>query len=163
MIDIKNCSVIIDRRVGEMEVADGGYVRCDGAELARGFYRGDYSPGESVAEWVARHFVGWSAPEPRLRGRKDDRDKDRLDLFPPSALLAMARVLGYGASKYGDGNWRDVDRARDRYYAAAMRHMLAWRDGQLSDVESGLPHLAHAACSLVFLLVFDAEQPCQDK
>lgn len=39
--------------------------------------------------------------------------------------------------------------------AAAMRHLAAWRDGEQLDEESGLPHLAHALCCIVFLRELD--------
>ena len=32
-----------------------------------------------------------------------------------------------------------------------MRHLIAWRKGELIDPESKLPHLAHAGCNLIFL------------
>lgn len=99
--------------------------------------------------------VGRHELEARLLGRKDDSGKVRVDLFPPQALIAISLVLGFGANKYGEDNWRQVDRAKDRYYAATLRHLLAWREGRENDEESGLPHLAHAACSIVFLLVLD--------
>jgi hypothetical protein len=32
-----------------------------------------------------------------------------------------------------------------------MRHLLAFWSGEETDPESGLPHLAHALCGLMFL------------
>ena len=82
-------------------------------------------------------------------GKKFDGDKLRWDLVPQHELDDLVAVLTYGAKKYGDENWRNV-KAR-RYYAAAMRHISAWRRGQWQDEESGLPHLAHAMCSIMFI------------
>lgn len=90
-------------------------------------------------------------------GRKDDDGKTRLDLVPVGALRAVARVLGFGADRYGIDNWQEVRDWRRRYYAATLRHMTAWWDGEKLDADSGEPHLAHAACSLLFLLVLDAD------
>ena len=84
-------------------------------------------------------------------GRKDDAGRDRWDLLPTRSLRAIVRVLTSGAAKYGDENWRRVSRPRARYYAAALRHLAAWWEGELMDPESGHPHLAHAACCLLFL------------
>lgn len=40
-----------------------------------------------------------------------------------------------------------------RYRDALMRHVCAYlRDPGGTDAESGLPHLAHAACNIAFLL-----------
>jgi hypothetical protein len=91
-----------------------------------------------------------------MDGKKNDDGKPRYDLFPPTAEQAIVEVLTYGANKYDDNNWRKVENAEGRYYAAARRHLNAWRQGEEAD-ESGLSHLAHAACSLVFLLALERE------
>jgi hypothetical protein len=75
--------------------------------------------------------------------------------MPWDAMLHVARVLLFGAKKYGAGNWKMVPKARDRYFAACLRHTLAWWQGEKLDPESGLPHLAHAVTCLIFLLWFD--------
>lgn len=85
-------------------------------------------------------------------GQKHDSGKTQYHLMPVSALETVNRVLMHGAQKYGDGNWRNVENAEQRYYNAAMRHMQAWLNNEETDPESGLPHLAHAVCSLMFLL-----------
>lgn len=87
-------------------------------------------------------------------GRKDDGEKSRVDLIPPEALFMMGDVLRYGAEKYSANNWKIVCNAEERYYAAALRHLLLHRSGEKFDRESGLPHLAHAATNLIFLLYF---------
>ena len=87
-------------------------------------------------------------------GRKDDDGKTRFELLDPAFLEEVAKVLTFGANKYGDENWKDVKPLRERYIGAFMRHMNAWQQGQELDngpKGSGLPHLAHAACCLMFL------------
>jgi hypothetical protein len=88
-------------------------------------------------------------------GDKHDDGKARWDLVPDAPLRAVVMVLTYGAKKYAPEGWRQVSEPRRRYYAAAMRHLDAWRGGEILDTESGLPHLAHAACCLLFLLGFE--------
>ena len=73
-------------------------------------------------------------------------------LLPWVATSLVVKVLTYGAKKYAPENWRKVQDPQDRYFAAAMRHLVARRDGQKLDPESGLPHLAHAACCILFML-----------
>ena len=85
-------------------------------------------------------------------GKKYDADKPMMNLMPASAELEVAKVLTFGAKKYGAENWRRVENADDRYMAAAMRHINAARRGEVLDDESGLNHLAHAACCLMFIL-----------
>lgn len=87
-----------------------------------------------------------------LPGRKDDRGKLRMDLIPPEVMEALAEVLGYGAQKYAPNNWQRLTDFEDRYYAAALRHLMAWRKGTGLDSESGLSHLSHALCCLAFLV-----------
>jgi len=90
-------------------------------------------------------------------GKKFDQDKLRYDLLPWAALDEVMRVLGHGAKKYGDENWRLVKRLEDRYPAAALRHLSAYLQGEECDKESGFNHLAHAICSLMFVLQMDKE------
>ncbi len=88
-------------------------------------------------------------------GHKHDEDKPRWDLLPFAAAEAVVGVLTFGAQKYAPENWRFVPDARRRYFAAALRHLVAYWRGERSDPESGRPHLAHAACCLLFLLELD--------
>ena len=85
-------------------------------------------------------------------GRKDDDGKNRLDLIPPEAILAIGEVMSHGAKVYSPNNWQKVENFNNRYYAAALRHLLTWRDGEDVDKESNLHHLKHALCNLTFLV-----------
>ena len=85
-------------------------------------------------------------------GIKHDQGKPRYSLLPEHALPAIVSVLECGAAKYGVDNWRHVENTHDRYYNAAMRHIQAWWQGEQLDQETDLPHLAHAASCLMFLL-----------
>ncbi len=90
-------------------------------------------------------------------GKKNDEDKNRLDLIEPGFIESVGKVLTFGAEKYEPNNWQKVENAEDRYYAAALRHLLAWRHGEKIDEESGLNHLAHVATNIMFLLHFERE------
>jgi hypothetical protein len=92
----------------------------------------------------------------RDQNQKKDADKKRWDLLPIPSIESIVDVLSFGAKKYSPGGWRTVDEWRPRYYAAALRHMFAWWRGEKTDSESGLPHLSHALCCLVFLWELDA-------
>jgi hypothetical protein len=88
-------------------------------------------------------------------GRKDDGGKPRWDLLPFEALSHVVDVLTFGAKKYAPDNWRQVDGWRWRYFRAGLGHLVAWWRGEKLDQESGLPHLAHAACCVLFLAARD--------
>jgi hypothetical protein len=85
---------------------------------------------------------------------KFDQNKLPLNLLSTEAMNQTAAVLAFGAQKYAAHNWR-AGFAWSRPLAAAMRHLTAFNDGEDRDPESGLSHLAHAACCIMFLLEFE--------
>ena len=103
------------------------------------------------------HSFGPEQPPVAKSGRKDDSGKPRWSLVPEQDLGDVVKVLTYGARKYGDDNWRWVEDGPRRYYDAAMRHLMAYRQGHWTDDESGLPHLAHAMASLLFIMALERE------
>lgn len=67
----------------------------------------------------------------------------------PFAVLAEDAVAhGEGALKYGRHNWRDGEVLASTYFAAALRHLFAWVEGEDIDPDSGLSHLIKARASL---------------
>lgn len=83
---------------------------------------------------------------------KHDAGKRRWSLLPFNALRQVVDVLEFGAAKYAVDGWKTVPNARTRYYDATMRHLTEWWAGESLDPESGLHHLAHASCCVLFLL-----------
>lgn len=92
---------------------------------------------------------------------KFDAEKPPIGLIPRSALEAEAMVLAFGAAKYGRDNWRK-GMEWQRMIDAAMRHIVAFADGEDIDPESGFTHLAHAKCCLSFLIEYHAKQLGKD-
>jgi hypothetical protein len=87
-------------------------------------------------------------------GIKHDKGKLRYDLVPPIAFQGDAEVLTFGADIYGERNWENgIDTGR--LFAAAMRHLIAWRRGETINEESGLHHLKHARVNLVMIMVME--------
>lgn len=82
--------------------------------------------------------------------KKFDDGKPRFDLLPSDAVAGVAEVLSYGATKYAARNW-EHGLAWGRLARAALGHLFAWLGGEDLDRESGLPHLDHAACSVLML------------
>lgn len=90
---------------------------------------------------------------------KYDQEKNRLDLVFPSIIEELGFIRTYGVKKYKDPeNWCKIDEAKQRYTAAAMRHFEAWRSGEKLDGESGLRHLAHCACNIMFLIELERRE-----
>lgn len=84
-------------------------------------------------------------------GTKHDQGKPDLSLVPTIALELEARALMFGEGKYGRYNYTQGFEV-SRLLAAALRHILAYRDNQDHDPESGLHHLGHARACLAMLL-----------
>ena len=89
---------------------------------------------------------------------KFDQDKLPLHLLSTEAMNQTAAVLKFGAIKYAEHNWRKGFNW-SRPISAALRHITAFNNGEDTDPESGLSHLAHAACCIMFLLEFQKTHP----
>ena len=76
--------------------------------------------------------------------------KGRYDLLSPLAIKRLADLYERGAIKYSARNWEKGIKF-SRVYGAALRHLLAWWDGEDFDPETGESHLDHAACCVHFL------------
>jgi hypothetical protein len=84
--------------------------------------------------------------------KTNDEGKPPLSLLPPEGIRAVARVQAFGARKYNSfHNYRNGLEA-SRLCSCAMRHILAYMDGEDLDDESKESHIAHACCRLMFLL-----------
>lgn len=95
------------------------------------------------------------------QGTKHDSGKVPLELIPTKALEDIAKALDFGAKKYGRWNWTKGFKYT-RLIGAAMRHLYAYNAGEDKDPESGLSHLAHCACCIVFLLEHENRKLGQD-
>lgn len=89
---------------------------------------------------------------------KCDMGKPRMDLLPPGPLVEVAKVLSYGAEKYAAHNW-EKGLEWSRVYAAIQRHLNAFWSGEDKDLETTLPHLAHAVCNGLMLLEYMRSHP----
>lgn len=85
---------------------------------------------------------------------KHDAEKPELAQLPDGPLRAISQVLMYGARTYHRNNWRK-GMHWSRVVDALLRHVFAWNEGEDLDSESGLSHLAHAGCNLLFLLFYE--------
>ena len=101
---------------------------------------------------IPSNYMGTKEDRPSLKeeGVKNDDGKLRWDLMPFEPLDALAEVVTYGANKYKPNNWQSLK--SDRLFAAGMRHLSKYKQGEIIDAESGLPHLNMAFCNLYFLV-----------
>lgn len=104
-------------------------------------------PGE---QWVENPKTG--------AGRK----KPQMNLVPPRAMVLEAKVFELGAAKYTPYNFRESRVPASIYYAAALRHLMAWFDGEDNDEESGLLHTAHVRACMAILIDAEAQGTLDD-
>ena len=86
------------------------------------------------------------------RRTKEKEGKVPLSLIPTFPLMEIGRVLQYGSQKYEPNLWRTQPMSHRHRVDAVMRHLLVFNEGEDLDPESGLSHLAHALCQLMFLV-----------
>ena len=97
-------------------------------------------------------------PTQEPRGEHRDEGKPRLELIDPLLLEQMGHVLAFGAEKYDPWNWtQGIEYSR--LIGSALRHINSFNDGIDRDPESGLPHLAHAACCIMMLMGMTQRHP----
>lgn len=85
-----------------------------------------------------------------------------LHLWPGTATILGSLGLLDGALKYGRGNWKAVGVRASTYYDACGRHLNKWFEGEESDPDSGLPHLAHALACLAIIVDAEAAGKLED-
>lgn len=142
------------RRIKREDIKEGLSVFFEGGrEAGKVSYLSDDKVIYCDSEWDSLHTV----LEKRFMideetGIKNDQDKLKPTLLlndMPLAIKAVLEVLKFGAEKYSEGNWLNVDNGEDRYRNAGLRHLLAVEE---KDRESGSDHLSHAVTSLLMEL-----------
>lgn len=83
---------------------------------------------------------------------KHDAGKVRWGLMPWEELEDVARVFMFGAEKYSDFGWQQVENGEQRYQDATIRHIVGHVTGNEFDRESGEQAYAHAVCSLLIAM-----------
>jgi hypothetical protein len=72
------------------------------------------------------------------------------------------RAMADGRRKYGHMNWREKNVSSTIYYDAAMRHLMAWLDGQNTAEDSGVHHLGHVMACCAIILDAEAHRNLND-
>lgn len=154
--DGKLCYMTLD---DPQEVYEWAFVKK--AEMRQEMREPQLNEGKMVGEMEENHSsairekANMDKPDQEA---KADQGKPRPSLCPVSLIEAVTAVRMYGTEKYGDpDNWKQVEPGR--YHQAMLRHILAaWNDPYKIDPESGLPHIAHVATNIAFLLEMKEEK-----
>lgn len=75
-----------------------------------------------------------------------------LSPVPATSLAWLAEAHADGARKYGPLNWRAVPIPLTVYIDAAIRHLLALKEGEDCASDSHLPHAAHIMAGMSIIL-----------
>ena len=120
-------------------------------------------PCPNCDSWGDHRYAAEQRKKETLRQEalKFDERKLPLDLLPFEALEKIAEVLEHGAIKYAAHNWRKGIKW-SRLIAALFRHLFQFARGENIDPDSGLTHLAHAGCCLLFLLSYQTLEQGED-
>jgi hypothetical protein len=90
---------------------------------------------------------------------KFDEGKRDWSLLPLDSVEEIVKVLEFGANKYAAHNWSSNGGFKyTRVINAMIRHLFAFARGVDKDPETGLSHLAHLGCNVLFLLHFVANK-----
>lgn len=84
-----------------------------------------------------------------------DTGKADWSLMPFEAVEEINKVLEFGAAKYSAHNWKTGEGFKyTRVLNSLLRHVFAFMRGEDNDPESGLSHMAHAGCNVLFILYY---------
>jgi hypothetical protein len=131
-----------------------------------------YNDGKPALDLVPLRYLVRSSSAPRHRGverrqrggaacnTSPDGRRPASSSFLFDAMESIgapweeaAHVLDYGKKKYAAWNWAK-GMAWSVTLGCATRHLRAIIAGEETDSESGLQHVGHVMCNLIFLLTF---------
>ena len=117
-----------------------------------------YKIEEHTEFWMGRATPITRTPVPSEAYLKDteavkyDDGKADWSLVPFESLEGMVKVLEFGANKYAGWNWTtNGGFSYTRVLRSCLRHIFAYMRGEDNDPESGLSHIHHAMCNLLFI------------
>jgi hypothetical protein len=79
-----------------------------------------------------------------------NQGKLQWSLMDMKSFEPMIRVLEFGAKKYARDNWKK-GMFLSAIYDSLTRHMISFMAGEDNDPESGLPHIGHIQCNIMFM------------
>lgn len=102
-------------------------------------------------------------------GLKDTNPKDAagskkagMSFMPSGPLLEASVAFVEGHIKYRRHNYRVAGIRASVYYDAAMRHMMAYWEGEDLNPDTGMPHLSSALACLIILRDAQMNGMCND-
>ena len=87
-------------------------------------------------------------------GNRMNVGKPPWHLLPWDAVEEVVRVIDFGAKKYNPRGWEEKPLSWVETCASMTRHTVRFLFGEDRDPETGLHHMAHAACNALFLVAY---------
>lgn len=141
---------------GKSFIGSGVSYRRDGIA----FNEGDRITRKNLVKRLPQYDTPVPIDSDTDEGKKNDSEKLPLHLIPPEFLYAIASILAFGAEKYAPRNW-EKGINYSRVYRAAIGHLFKWFMRHPTDPETGKSHLWHAACCVMFLVVYELREMSQ--
>lgn len=108
--------------------------------------------GEFYAEYEVSSITRQALKEENnSKAKRNNKGKPELSQIDPRILEETAKVLMFGADKYGRGNWKNGQELSS-ICDSLLRHAYAFASGENNDQESGLSHLGHIVSNCMFAL-----------
>lgn len=101
-------------------------------------------------EFSQKDFEWKNIPKELQQGDRFNEGKLKWSLVDWDAFEEMVRVLMFGAKKYDAHNWKKGLKVTE-IVESLQRHVNAIMRGEDIDPESGLPHIGHIQCNVMFL------------
>lgn len=76
--------------------------------------------------------------------------KPELSFIDLDSMMDTADVFSFGAKKYSRDNWKK-GQSLTQVLDSMMRHIAGLQRGEFFDPESGLPHIGHIGCNMIFV------------
>lgn len=128
----------------------------------------------AIQRWRSYWAEGIAVKNDQTGGIKYDDRKLRVDLIPPEAIEALARIYTYGTdgkpaspeypgkpTPYAERNW-EKGMNWGRVFGALQRHIWAFWRGEDIDPESGFPHVEHALWNAAALVTYQLRKAGTD-
>jgi len=95
------------------------------------------------------------------QGQRKNEGKVQWSLVDFESFEDMVKVLEFGLKKYSKDNWKKGGEnfKSSKICESLLRHIFSYMKGEVFDKETGLSHLAHAQCNLMFLEYYRKNNP----
>jgi hypothetical protein len=86
------------------------------------------------------------------KAKRYNQDKPDWTLLDYHALEEVVKVMTFGKEKYGKDNWKGELDDINQHIESAFRHLVAMKEGEKYDEESGELHAAHLIANMMMYI-----------